>query len=81
MRWREYRGIWHPINLVYQLRLSRDMGEKAFTYCLAANVWMPDFRIELHYWRAKRVVVRYLDVDCVCASLVRCARWSLEGAL
>lgn len=55
--------------------------ERTLTYCLAADVGMPYFCIELHDWGPERVVVGYLDVDRIRAPLIRCTRRTLEGAL
>lgn len=50
-------------------------------YRLAADIWMPDFSVELHDWRPKRVIAWNFDIDCIHPPFIWCAGWSLEGAL
>lgn len=50
-------------------------------YRLTADVGMPDFGVEFHYWRPEGVFARYPDVDGVCAALVRGAWGPFEGTL
>lgn len=45
---------------------------------LTADVWMPYFGIELHYWGAERVLSRYSDINRICASFIWGSGWTLK---
>ena len=47
------------------------------TYCLRADVWVPDFGLEPHAWRSKRVLAGNLNVDSKGTALVWCI-WRTE---
>jgi hypothetical protein len=47
------------------------------TYCLRADVWVPDFGLEPHAWRSKRVLAGNLNVDGKGTALVWCI-WRTE---
>ena len=45
---------------------------------LTADIGMPDLGIELHYRRAKRVIIWYPHIHHICPSLIRCAWRTFE---
>lgn len=51
------------------------------THGLTADVWVPDFRFELHYGRLEGVHVWNLDVDLVGAASIWCTRGSRKSPL
>ena len=44
---------------------------KFTTYCLTADVWMPNFRLKLHDGRPEGILRRYSDVNDICSSFIR----------
>jgi hypothetical protein len=40
---------------------------------------MPDFGLKLHHWGPEWIIGRDLDIDVVCAALIRSVWWSWEG--
>lgn len=42
---------------------------------MAADVWMPHFGLKLHEWRTEGIIGGDLDVDTVCAALIRRVGW------
>jgi hypothetical protein len=43
-----------------------------WSYCLGADIGVPDLGLKAHDGWSERVFTRDLDVDCECTALVRC---------
>ena len=59
--------------------LSRRNGSG--TYCLAANIRVPDFGVKSHDRRLERIVIGYSDINRIRAALVRRLRGAFECTL
>lgn len=55
-------------------------GSDDRAYSLAADIGMPHFGIEFHYWRSKWILSRYSNINGICAAFIRRPRRALERA-
>ena len=72
---------WKRDSLAYVQWWKGWRGRGCSTYRLAADIWVPDLGIELHYRGAEGVIIWYPDVDIICTTFIGRAGRALEGTL